>query len=306
MSWIDSSRVDLDVPVPGGVHPTAVWEHPARASAPTDPVTAARPLLLVHGFRGDHHGMDLIAHHVRHRPVVVPDLPGFGATAPLPGGLSLGSYLDFLTGLLGVVDQRYGTRPLVVGHSFGSILVTHLADRLTRRGDPLDALALINPITSPALEGPSRLATHLARFYYALSARLPERAGDAVLGHPLIVRGMSEVMATTQDPGLRRYIHDQHHRYFSTYSDRDSLAQAFAVSVSHTAAEAARAVTMPVLVISGGADSIAPPAPTRAFVDALPDARSHVFDGVGHLVHYERPEPTARLLEDFADRHPGR
>ena len=70
--------------------------------------------------------------------------------------------------------------------------------------------------------------------------------------------------------------------------------------ICDTAAEAVDSLTMPVLVISGGADSIAPPAATRAFVDSLPDVRSHAFDGVGHLVHYERPEQTARLLEAFA------
>ena len=305
MSWIDSSRDDLDVPVDGGTHRTAVWTHPARpasaaSAAHGGPDHPARPLLLVHGFRGDHHGMDLIAHHVRRHPAVVPDLPGFGATAPLPDGLSLDAYAGFLSGLHDSIEQRYGVPPLVVGHSFGSILVARLAALRARQDTPLDALALINPITAPALEGPSRLGSLLARAYYSLAARLPERAGDALLGHSLIVRGMSEVMATTRDPGLRRYIHDQHRRYFSTYTDRDSLARAFAISISHTAAEAVDSLTMPVLVISGGADSIAPPAATRAFVDSLPDVRSHAFDGVGHLVHYERPEQTARLLEAFA------
>jgi pimeloyl-ACP methyl ester carboxylesterase len=291
MSWIVSSRADLQVPFGSGTHRTAVWTYPAQA----DP--GGRPLLLIHGFRGDHHGMDLIGHHSRTHPVIVPDLPGFGATAPLPGGLSLASYVAFLAGLLGMLRERWGRQPLLVGHSFGSILAAHLAAGGV--SGTLDALVLINPITSPALDGPSRLMTGLARLYYAVSARLPERAGQAVLAHPLIVRAMSEVMATTHDPGLRRYIHDQHDRHFSSFSDRDSLAQAFDVSVGHTVTEVAEQLTMPVLVIAGDADAIAPQAATERFIERLPDARAEWFADVGHLVHYERPEETARLIAQF-------
>ncbi|THE16454.1 alpha/beta fold hydrolase, partial [Kocuria rosea] len=47
---------------------------------------APKPLLvLVHGFRGDHHGLQLVADRLRERyHVVVPDLPGFGRSEPFP------------------------------------------------------------------------------------------------------------------------------------------------------------------------------------------------------------------------------
>ena len=38
--------------------------------------------------------------------------------------------------------------------------------------------------------------------------------------------------------------------------------------------------------------------------DALPDVEEHTVDGVGHLLHLERPEPVARVVGDFLDRHP--
>jgi pimeloyl-ACP methyl ester carboxylesterase len=162
---------------------------------------------------------------------------------------------------------------------------------------------LINPITSPALEGPARFLTAVTRAYYALGARLPERAGNALLASPVIVRAMSEVMATTSDPGLRRYIHDQHARHFSAFSDRVSLADAFVTSVSHTVTEAAAALTMPVLVIAGDQDAIAPIAATREFVADLPDVSLVELKGVGHLVHYERSEAAASAIEEFIDNH---
>ncbi|MGO2861670.1 MAG: alpha/beta fold hydrolase [Brevibacterium sp.] len=291
-------RIDLEV----ADHTTPAWLHPRESSR--------RPLLMIHGFRGDHHGMDLIAAAVRDRDVIVPDLPGFGLSAPLSGGLSIDAYVDYLCALRAEVARRWQRPPVVLGHSFGSILVSHLAARLPQAGQhatqtqpergELSELVLINPITTPALEGSARFLTGLTRVYYGLGARLPERAGHQLLANPLIVRMMSEVMATTKDRGLRRYIHDQHAKHFSTFSDRASLAEAFETSVSHTVTEVAEELTMPTLVIAGDRDAIAPIGPTREFVAKLSDARFVELGGVGHLVHYERPEAAASAIMEFA------
>ncbi|WP_210605364.1 alpha/beta fold hydrolase [Brevibacterium oceani] len=281
----DSHRIELRL----GAHATAAWVHPGSS--------ARRPLLVVHGFRGDHHGMDLIAGSIDDREVIVPDLPGFGDTRPLEAGSGLDSYIEYLSFLRAEVARRWETEPILVGHSFGSILVSHLA---AAHPDAVPELVLINPITSPALEGSARFLTALTRAYYDLGARLPERAGRALLDSRIIVRAMSEMMATTRDRGLRRYIHDQHARYFSSFADRDSLAEAYATSVAHTVTEVAPSLTMPTLVIAGDRDAIAPIGPTREFVSALPAVRVVELAGVGHLVHYERSEEAASAIMDFA------
>nr|WP_269769989.1 alpha/beta hydrolase [Brevibacterium antiquum] len=251
---------------------------------------------MVHGFRGDHHGMDLMAGAIRDRDVIVGDLPGFGLTPPLSAGLSLDSYCDHLVGLIAEVTSRWQAAPIVLGHSFGSILVAHMA---ARRPSTVGELILINPITTPALEGSAKVLTALTRLYYKLGARLPETIGHQLLANPVIVRAMSEVMATTSDRGLRRYIHDQHARHFSTFSDRDSLAAAFEVSVAHTVTEVAGDLRMPTLVIAGDKDAIAPIPATREFVSELASAQFVELSGVGHLVHYERPEAAASAIMGF-------
>lgn len=243
--------------------------------------------------------MDLIAGDIRDREVIVPDLPGFGCTPPLESGSGLSSFVDYLFALDTEISRRWQAEPIVVGHSFGSILVSHLA---AAHPDALSELVLINPITSPALEGSARFLTALTRVYYSLGARLPEGLGRALLSNRLIVRTMSEVMATTSDAGLRRYVHDQHDRHFSSFADRQSLAQAFATSVAHTVTEVTAKLTMPVLVIAGDRDTIAPIGPTRAFVSRLPAAELVELSGVGHLVHYERSTEAASAIRGFAAR----
>nr|WP_276584635.1 alpha/beta hydrolase [Brevibacterium permense] len=272
-------------------HRTAAWVYPGDRRR--------RPLLMVHGFRGDHHGMDLIAGSIFDREVVVPDLPGFGLTAPLDSGSSLSAFVDHLLALRAEVGRQRGVTPILVGHSFGSILVSHLA---ASHRDVVDELVLINPITSPALEGPARFLTAVTRAYYALGARLPERVGRSLLSSPVIVRAMSVAMATTRDPGLRSYIHDQHLRHFSSFADRTSLSEAFTTSVAHTVTEVADHLSMPTLVIAGDQDAIAPIGPTRAFVEKLPDVEFVELGRVGHLVHYERSEEAASAILDFCHR----
>ncbi|WP_193096192.1 alpha/beta fold hydrolase [Brevibacterium sp. FME17] len=285
MSRSPASRTDFIV----DGHPTAAWVHSSDS-------TVTRPVLMVHGFRGDHHGMDLIAGTIRDRDVIVADLPGFGLNAPLPGGLSLDSYYAHLVGLIAEVSARWQLAPIVLGHSFGSILVAHMA---ARQPTTAPELVLINPITSPALEGSAKVLTALTRLYYTLGAQLPEEIGHQLLANPVIVRAMSEVMATTKDRGLRRYIHDQHARHFSTFSDRTSLAAAFDVSVAHTVTEVSDRLSMPTLVIAGDKDAIAPIKATRKFVAGLSDATFVELSGVGHLVHYERPDEAASAIMDF-------
>lgn len=285
MSRSRSTRSDLTI----DGHPTAVWVH-SSGSAIT------RPILMVHGFRGDHHGMDLIAGAIRDRDVIVADLPGFGQTPPLQEGLSLDSYCAHLVGLVTEVTSLWQVAPIVLGHSFGSILVAHMA---ARQPTASPELILINPITCPALDGSAKVLTGLTRLYYTLGAKLPETIGHQLLASPVIVRAMSEVMATTRDRGLRRYIHDQHARHFSTFSDRTSLAAAFDVSVAHTVTEVSDQLSMPTLVIAGDKDAIAPIAATRKFVAGLSDATFVELSGVGHLVHYERPEEAASAIMDF-------
>src|SRR5699024_7878704 len=57
-------------PVSGAPFELTVFRYPGRPQAPQ--------LLAVHGFRGDHHGLELIVDGLTDFDVWIPDLPGFG------------------------------------------------------------------------------------------------------------------------------------------------------------------------------------------------------------------------------------
>lgn len=296
MDFIDSVATTFELPLQTGTLTTSAWLYPPTHVETTSATSSHRPILFIHGFRGDHHGMALIAHHLRTHGALVPDLPGFGQTPPLPA-TTLESYTQFIDELYAHATDTFGTEPVLAGHSFGSILAAHWA----ANNPTIPGLVLMNPITISPRDSAGKIATKITELYYHLGRDLPTHLGRSLLSNWLIVRAMSMTMATTNDPGLRKYIHEQHHRYFSTFSDPHTLSDAFDVSMTASVAEVSGRLTMPVLVIAGQRDLIVPIQSTNRFIETLPNARARVFDGVGHLVHYEAAEATARAIEDFAD-----
>lgn len=261
---------------------------------------ATRTILVVHGFRGDHHGLLRVADQLPEMRLIMPDLPAFGSSEPfLDGEHSVEQYGQFISNFMAALGL--GPKTVLLGHSFGSIVASHFA---ARHPGAVNPLILINPIAAPALEGPKGIMTKLAVFYYQVSAKLPKRLGLAVLRNRAIVRVMSITMAKTKDKNLRRFIHGQHDAYFSAFADRKSLLESFKASVSGNVGEVAEELRLPVLLIAGEKDEIATLPNQHKLMERLPDATLEVIPGVGHLIHYETPGPAAAAIRTFLEEHP--
>ncbi|KRB37945.1 alpha/beta fold hydrolase [Microbacterium sp. Root180] len=273
-----------EVAVGGGI--TAYWVY--------GPADAATTVIAVHGFRGEHHGLEPVVAHLPDVRIISPDLPGFGETAPLPGiRHDLSAYAEWLKEFAAAVAPG----AVILGHSFGSIVVAAaVADGLVT-----PRVVLVNPIGAPALEGPRGLLTRLAVFYYWAGARLPERVGEALLRNGVVVRVMSESMAKTKDPELRSFIHDQHDTYFSRFADRDVLHDAFLASVSHDVREFAPRITQPTLLVAAVRDDITPIEAERTLATLFPSAQLVEIPDVGHLIHYETPAVAADAIRPFLE-----
>jgi pimeloyl-ACP methyl ester carboxylesterase len=271
-----------EVTVLGGV--TSYWEYGT--------VDAPVTIIAVHGFRGEHHGLEPVIAFLPGVRVISPDLPGFGETPPVPGREhSLATYATWLEAFAGEVAPG----AVILGHSFGSIV----ASAAVAGGMPTPRLILVNPIGAPALQGPRGILTRLAVFYYWAGAKLPKRWGEALLRSRLIVRVMSVSMAKTKDAELRAFIHDQHDRYFSRFADRDVLRDAFVASVSHDVSEFAARIAQPTLLVAADRDDITPIEAERRLRTVFADAELIELADVGHLIHYETPQPAAEAIRRF-------
>ncbi len=259
------------------------WEYGTPEAGPT--------IVVVHGYRGDHHGLEPVVNLLPDLHIVAPDLPGFGDSTPMTDAPhSIAGYGEWIRAFVGALGLP--AEPILLGHSFGTIVVAHaVADGL-----PARAVILVNPIA----DDPSKVAgIGATRFYYAVARRLPERAARAWLANPLVVRGMSVKLAKTRDRDVRRFIHEQHHAYFSRFGSRASIVEGFDASLSTTVAAVADRIAQPVLLVAGERDEVAPLAGQFALLDAFPDARLDVIPGVGHLIHYETPLAAAHAIRAF-------
>lgn len=249
-------------------------------------------ILMLHGFRGTHHGLELIAKSIKGFNLLVPDLPGFG-DGPKLETYDLDSYVEWVREYIAAL----GDQPLILlGHSFGSIIASAYAAKYPTT---ISKLILINPIGAPALEGPKALLTKLAVFYYWVGKKLPARVAHRWLASHAVVMIMSVTMAKTKDKELRTYIHAQHRQYFSSFHSARSVAEGFAVSINHNVRDYAGRINIPTLLIAGAEDDITPLEKQRELQKLFPHAQLDVIEHVGHLTHYETPVAVAGLIQDF-------
>lgn len=265
------------------------------------PEDAATTVVICHGYRGEHHGIEPIIAQLPGVRFVGPDLPGFGESEPLPPGRhTIAGYAEWFSAFvrgLGLEGEA-----VVLGHSFGSIVTASAV----AQGLATPALVLVNPIAISGLAGPKRLVTKATVFYYDLAHRLPERAARRLLGNWLIIRFMSVSLAKTRDPRLRRWIHDEHHTFFSRFANRDSVVEGFRASVSTDVSAFAPDIRVPTLLIAAELDDITPVSAQYDLQRLIPDARLEVVPGVGHLIHYETPGAAADAITRFLDGPPAR
>jgi len=250
-------------------------------------------IILIHGFRGTHHGLELIASHLKHFNTIIPDLPGFAEGDTLER-YDLSSYVEWLADF--IKKQNLTTPPILLGHSFGSIVSAAYAATYK---DTITKLVLVNPIGAPALEGPRGILSKLAVFYYWLGTKLPGKLSHKWLASKMVVDIMSATMTKTNDKNMRAYIRNQHRQYFSLFQTSQSVSESFTTSVSNSVRDYAKNITVPTLLIAGAKDDITPIAKQKELVQLFANAQLEIIEQVGHLTHYETPDQVSFFVEAF-------
>lgn len=273
---------------------TRYWFYPATNSG-------AKTLIFIHGYRGNHHGLEAIAGAMPDFNILIPDLPGFGKSAPFAGEHSVSAYVIWLQAFINhaIEAVALAEKPVLVGHSFGSILSAAFA----AQSDSISHLVLINPVSAPALEGPKSILTQLVKVMFWLSGALPLKSGLAMLKSWPMVRGMSIVMTKSRNRELRRWVHAQHDANFNDFANRRVAIEGYLASISHNVGEYAPDFNVPTTLIIGAKDDITSVKQQEAMASTIPGSWTlTTLRGVGHLTHYEMPfEVAAAIRADLQD-----
>jgi pimeloyl-ACP methyl ester carboxylesterase len=263
------------------------YEYPATTDS-------SKTLIMVHGYRGNHHGLEAIAAGLSKFRVLIPDLPGFGESEELSDTHSIEAYSNWLNGFIEALGLEREVH--LMGHSFGSLVVGFYATQHSPQ-----SVSLVNPVSTPALEGPRAALTNLTKIYYLLAAFAPKFAGEWLLRNNISVMVMSIVMAKTKDKELRRWIHNQHISNFSDFASVRVAVEGYEASISTDLSKLAAQIAAPVLIVAATLDDITDIESQRRVSNLYRKPTYREIQHVGHLVHYEAPAQAAEYISDFLD-----
>jgi len=269
---------------------TRYWSYPSANAE-------AKVIIFIHGYRGNHHGLEAIAGALEDFNVIIPDLPGFGESSPFAGDHTIEQYATWLGAFIEKLSPK--EKPILLGHSFGSIVCAAFASK----SNAIDLLILENPVSAPALKGPNAPLTKIAQGFFALAGKLPLNKGEWLLKSWPMVRGMSIIMTKTWNRELRKWIHAQHDANFNDFSNRRIAIEGYRASISRNVCDYAMHFKVPTLLIIGSRDDITSPKQQFAMATKIPVAHSisqHM--GVGHLTHYEIPKDVAQDIRRFVEQ----
>ena len=253
-----------------------------------------RAVVLIHGFRGTHHGLSLISRDLSHDfDCFVPDIPGFGKGQEL-SSYSMEEYVEWLDDYIDNLTTN--KPPILLGHSFGSMITGAYADKFPEK---ISELILVNPIGAPALEGPRWLLTQCALFYYRIGNIFNEKIARAWLSFPLIVYFMSVILTKTPKKSLRRYVHQQHLKYFSRFINSKVLLMSFQTSIGSSVRDYAKKIVSPCLLIVGELDDITPLHKQLELQKLIKNSSLVIIPDVGHLTHYETPKEVCTAIRNW-------
>jgi pimeloyl-ACP methyl ester carboxylesterase len=261
------------------------------------------PVFLLHGWLDAGETFQFMVDALKKdRPVIAPDWRGFGRSEWPQEGYGFPDYLGDLDALL---DQVSPHAPVcIVGHSMGgniANLYAGLRPARVRCVINLEGLGL--PRTSPQ-DAPKRMRKWLDQIKSPTVEKtynsFEQLASIIQFRYPRFAPGVAAFVAgiwgTQDEDGRVRLAADPRHHWVNPILYKREDAEA-------TWGE----IRAPTLVVLGQESDYLPRLGPDGTIEALraayPDAEVVSIEGAGHMLHIERPDAVAPVVEAFLDAH---
>ncbi len=246
-------------------------------------------MVLVHGwgvsgelFQGQLQGLS-----DRFR-MIVPDLPGHGASAALPGDGSFSYLADAVAKLI----RQLNLEPVcLLGWSLGAMVAW---DLLQRHSD-LDIAALVTVDMVPCLlnDGSWR---HGLRESVDIGS-LERNTGFMLSDWPAYTGVVVPRWLSPADEASPQLVEDV--SQVMLQNDPRSMAQIWVWLEQQDMRPALPGIRIPAMVIAGGKSSLFTPVAAAWVAQQIPGARLEIFPDSGHAPHLDQPHRFNQLLADF-------
>jgi len=234
-------------------------------------------LFLLHSLLSDRASFASIEPELmRSHRVIVPELPGFGGSRAVDGGLA--AVADRMAEVVNEVGDR---EAIVLGNGYGGFVALQMAIR-----HPSIAKKLILADCGAAFSEPGRdafrnmAAASKAKGLAAITDVAMRRlfAADFQASHPELMRDRREAFLKT-DPEVLQAACAQ----LAELDLRPELSK----------------VKVPALVLVGEHDEATPPPMSHELAALLPDARLEVLAGCAHVPQLQKPRVFLDAIADF-------
>lgn len=234
------------------------------------------PLLFLHGaggFRAEDEFVGLLG---RHRRLIAPSHPGFGAS-PLPDWIDRPADIAHI--YLSLLDRLAGAPIDVIGCSLGGWIAAELASMAPER---FRKLVLVGPVGvklggRDTLDVPDIFAMPAAAvetlLYHDPARHRPDPAKLTDHQLAIMLRNRETTALLTWEP----FMHDPKLRH--------RLHRA----------------RCPTLFLRGASDGLVSPSYLQGYAALLPDARTHAIPSAGHLPQQEQPAAFVAAVMSFLD-----
>jgi 3-oxoadipate enol-lactonase len=243
------------------------------------------PLLLIMGMSGTalHWGEAFLDALRADFDVIAYDHRGVGASSRLEGSITIEQMAEDALGLLDAleIDSVH-----IVGISMGGMVAQELALAHPGRVSTLTLGCTYCGGPGSALMAPE-VARHMRDARRSGDRELAVRASWEANISPELVDD-AEVYAAYSEVSRQRSV-----------AIPVILAQIGAIDAHDTSARLSE-LGMPTLVIHGTADQVLPVENGHLVASLIPGSRLEIFDGVGHLFFWERPDRSAELVREHA------
>ena len=244
------------------------------------------PLVLLHGYPHDatlwEPQVETLSAHAR---VLAPDLRGFGATRPGPGGATVDDYAADVRALL---DSLSIPRAVVCGLSLGGYVALAFA---ANHPEALQGLVLVS--TRPGAD------TAAAKDAREAGAKKALAEGTPALSEAMVPKMLSPATAA-RSPNLVEKV-----RAMMARQPKEGVAQALRAMASRPdRTPMLSSIRAPTLVVHGAADTLIPPVEAEGMATAIRGSGLVIVPDAAHLPNLEAPALFDREIQAFLSRLP--